>query len=77
MDAFRIKTRITSETLQIPELKKWLGKDVEIIIQERSAQPSPKDPLSEKERYPLRGTVLRYDDPFGPAVPDSDWEANN
>ena len=23
----------------------------------------------------LRGTVLRYDDPFGPAVPIDDWNA--
>ena len=23
----------------------------------------------------LKGTVLRYDDPFEPAVPDSNWEA--
>jgi len=28
-------------------------------------------------RYPLRGTVLRYDDPFGPACPLEDWEALN
>jgi prevent-host-death family protein len=24
----------------------------------------------------LKGTVLRYDDPFGPAVDPMDWEAN-
>ena len=25
------------------------------------------------DRYPLRGTVLRYDDPFEPAAPIEDW----
>lgn len=24
---------------------------------------------------PLKGTVKRYDDPFGPAVPPEDWDA--
>lgn len=43
----------------------------------------PPPPLTEEQRkefennpYPLRGTVLRYDDPFEPAVPPEDWEAN-
>jgi hypothetical protein len=26
--------------------------------------------------YPLQGMVSRYDDPFEPAVPVEDWEAN-
>ena len=32
-------------------------------------------PCSNAERYPLRGSVLRYDDPFEPAVPPEQWEA--
>ena len=30
---------------------------------------------SRRTRQGLRGTVLRYDDPFGPAVPPDEWEA--
>jgi len=30
---------------------------------------------SRTQNYPLRGTVLKYDDPFGPAADISDWEA--
>jgi hypothetical protein len=30
---------------------------------------------SEPNSYPLRGTVLHYEDPFEPAVPIEDWEA--
>ncbi len=25
-------------------------------------------------RRPLRGSVVRYDDPFGPAVDETDWD---
>lgn len=28
-----------------------------------------------ESEYPLRGTVLCYDEPFEPAVPVSDWDA--
>jgi hypothetical protein len=27
-------------------------------------------------RYPLKGTPLRYDNPFAPAIDPDDWEAN-
>jgi hypothetical protein len=29
---------------------------------------------SPPERISLAGTVMRYDDPFGPAAPTDDWE---
>jgi hypothetical protein len=32
-------------------------------------------PSAANGRYPLRGSVVRYDGPFGPAVDDGDWEA--
>lgn len=32
MEAIRIKKTVNSETLQLPELKRWIGKDVEIIL---------------------------------------------
>jgi hypothetical protein len=34
------------------------------------------EPASGENRYPLRGSVYRYDDPTGPAVDPDDWEAN-
>ncbi len=30
--------------------------------------------IESQEDHPLEGTVLRYDDPFEPAVPAEDWE---
>jgi hypothetical protein len=35
MNAIRIKRHLDSDTVRIPELKPFLGKDVEIIIREQ------------------------------------------
>ena len=69
----RIRRKLSSETLDLPELRPLIGKDVEIVVTEIEPAPDPGVP---SERYPLRGSVLRYEDPFGPAVPEEDWEAN-
>ncbi len=39
MHTVRIRRKIESETLHLPELKPLLGKTVEIIIEERRASP--------------------------------------
>jgi hypothetical protein len=70
MNSIHVRTIVNSETITLPELRDWLGKAVEIIVLE---QPSEADNLP--MQYPLRGSILRDDDPFGPAVPDSEWEA--
>src|SRR5687767_10985576 len=36
-NAFRIRTRIESETLHLPELRPLIGKEVEIVVQETGA----------------------------------------
>ncbi|HEY2587206.1 MAG TPA: hypothetical protein VGI81_15780 [Tepidisphaeraceae bacterium] len=41
MNAVRIRTRVDSETLHLPELREMIGKDVEIIVLED--KPAPKD----------------------------------
>jgi hypothetical protein len=38
MNAVRIHTRIDSETLNLPELRPMIGKQVEIIVMEEPAQ---------------------------------------
>ncbi|MFN6500648.1 MAG: hypothetical protein RMX65_027100 [Nostoc sp. DedQUE01] len=69
MKAYRIETTLTEDgTLTIKDLPFQAGEAVEIIILERSPKPSESNP------YPLRGTVIRYDDPFEPPVPIEDWE---
>ena len=46
MNAIRVRKRVESETLHLPELKDLVGKTVEIIILEDAAAPVPrfKDP---------------------------------
>lgn len=39
MDTLKIKRKIDSTHLQIDELKKWLGKEVYIIIREKTSIP--------------------------------------
>lgn len=56
--------RIVLEDLPFDE-----GEKVEVIVLE-SGQSS-----EEAAENPLKGTVIKYDDPFGPAAPLEDWEA--
>ncbi|MGE0601545.1 MAG: hypothetical protein AB7J35_19030 [Dehalococcoidia bacterium] len=67
----RVRRRLQSSTLDVPELAELIGKDVEIVVTE-VREPVPD---SAEERYELRGSVLKYEDPFGPAVPEEDWDA--
>lgn len=72
MRAVRITRRLDSETRYLPELRPLLGKEVEIVVREAEAAPAVDEATA--ERYPLRGSILRDDDPFEPAVPEEDWE---
>jgi hypothetical protein len=45
MNAIRVHQQITSRVLEIPELDRFIGKDVEIIVIEEShAPPAPVGP---------------------------------
>ncbi len=61
----RIRRKIESDTLRIPELQELIGREVEIVVFE--VEPAAAVPE-------LKGSVLRFDDPFEP-VPEEDWEA--
>ena len=64
----RIRRHLDSETVHLPEARELVGRDVEIVVRELQPTPAPT------ERYPLRGSVLRYEDPFE-AFPEDDWDA--
>ena len=66
MDAIRVKRRIESENVYLPELRPWKGADVEIIVLRECVTESAGGipPL----RYPLRGSVSRYEEPFEPVA---------
>ena len=72
MPAIRIRQKLSSETLTLPQLRPFVGKEVEIVVSDVS-------PINHQAtgRSPLAGSILRDDDdPFGPAVPAEEWEAN-
>lgn len=74
-----VRVRRHIDSLDLPELAEFLGKEVEIVVTEVSKPTATRgDDYGPQptERYPLRGSVLKYNDPFGPAVPEEDWEAN-
>ena len=74
MRAIRLTRTLDSETLYLPQLRPLLGQRVEIIVlsqDEAAATSEPATPFVN----PLAGSVLRDDDPFGPAVPAEEWEA--
>ena len=51
-----------------------------VTITKRGRPVAVLSPLSETDGRPLigalQGSVLRFDDPFSPAVEPSDWSAN-
>jgi hypothetical protein len=76
MNAIHIHTTLTSDVLHLPELKPFVGKAVEIIVREETARPCPDVEQPSTWIIPLAGSIVRDDDPFGPAVPPEEWEAN-
>ncbi len=69
-----IHTRTTIQEggkLVMDRLPFHAGQTVEVTVAEEE-RPALAETAG---RYPLRGTVLRYDDPFKPACPPEDWDA--
>jgi hypothetical protein len=65
METYRVKATVSSDgTVTIGGLPLRVGEQVEIVV--RSHEPSGE--------YPLRGTPIRYTDPFG-SVAEDDWDA--
>jgi hypothetical protein len=77
MQSVHIRTKLESEHLTLPELRPLIGKQVEITVREAAEYTSNGGVKNgtANDRYPLRGSVLRYDDPFAPAVAADEWEA--
>ena len=76
MTTHKVETTLTEDgTLILRNLPFQAGDTVEVIILDRPqlASESTSEPAA-LDQHPLRGTVLRYDDPFEPAVPPTEWE---
>ena len=74
MNAHKLAVTLLDDgNLHLKGLPFQAGDTVEIIILEQGQKEFPSQPL--QVNYPLQGTVLRYDDPFEPAVVTEDWDA--
>ena len=72
MNSHRIKTAITENgKLSLQNLPFKKGDEVEIIIRQQNTE------TINSEAFPLKGTVLHYEDPFEPAISPEEWNANN
>jgi len=71
MDTFRVeKTIPKSKTLTI-KLPFRAGQKVEVVVKSQKRTRT----RARNTKYPLRGKLVRYVDPFKPVAQD-DWEAN-
>lgn len=76
MNAHRIETILTDNgTLTLRDLPFQKGDAVEVIILERPSVQEGAAPTRHPNSnpYPLRGKVIRYDDPTEPVALE-DWE---
>ncbi len=69
MEAVRIEATIQPNgRVVLNDLPFEEGEQVEIIVLETNGKQT------EPKSNPLKGSVLRYDDPFEPATPIEDWD---
>ncbi len=70
MEAVRIEAKVQPNgRVVLNGLPFEEGKEVEILIFETNGKQT------EPKSNPLKGSVLKYDDPFEPAAAIDDWEA--
>ena len=69
MNSHRTETIVNQDgTLTLRDLPFEPGAAVEVVVREQASRPNDKD------CYPLRGKLLRYDNPTDP-VAEEDWNA--
>jgi len=71
MQTYQVRTTISGDgVLTVTGLPFKAGEKVKVTIH------SSKHPSEAQKRYPLRGTPIRYIDPFG-SVAESEWMVLN
>lgn len=56
-----------------PHIRQQVVDFIEFLLQKYTVQQASSR-IEVAQAYPLRGSVLAYDDPFGPAANSDDWE---
>ncbi len=73
----RVKIETDGEVL-LRDLPVRAGDEVVIRLEpavgEQPAEPQEADPPMHRSYGSMRGSIQGYDDPFGPACPEEDWE---
>jgi hypothetical protein len=83
MNAYKIRSIVNADgTIVLKGIPFSIGNSVEVIVLDDLSN-SPEERLRQRdsanqppdERWKsLRGSVTRYDDPFEPAIPLTDWD---
>ncbi|MEL7070318.1 MAG: hypothetical protein AAGN15_16900 [Cyanobacteria bacterium J06581_3] len=74
MNAYKVEATLTQDgTFVLEGLPFRSGEDVEIIVLQKTHESWHSKKTDEE--YPLQGTVIRYEDPFEPAVSPAEWDA--
>ena len=74
LQAHRVEATLTKDGLLVLDhLPFRAGETVEVIVLTNPAAQPVEAPNPSEDRYPLRGTVIKYQNPFEP-VAEADWE---
>ena len=77
-----ISVKVTELRQNLPAYLARVSKGLRIRVTSRGkviaelSPPSAEPDEVEAARALLKGSVLRYDDPFEPAIPPEEWEVN-
>jgi hypothetical protein len=79
MNAYKIRSIVTADgTIVLKGLPFSIGKSVEVIVLDdvstEDVDGDLANPALDERWKSLQGSVTRYDDPFEPAIPLSDWD---
>jgi hypothetical protein len=74
MNAYKIRSIVMADgSLFLKGLPFSAGKSVEVIVLDDISALEVANPIDERWKS-LQGSVTRYDNPFEPAIPVSDWD---
>jgi hypothetical protein len=75
MNAYKIRSTVMPDgSIVLKGLPFSAGKSVEVIVLDDGATQETASSKPDERWKSLQGSVTRYDDPFEPAIPLSDWD---
>jgi hypothetical protein len=75
MNAYKIRSIVTTDgSIVLTGLPFRVGQSVEVIILDNVSDLNSASQPPDERWKSLQGSVTRYDDPFEPAIPLTDWD---